>query len=147
MLYRCSHCRQMLAEKQFPPSALARRDYRCLACFRDVNRAYRKANAEQVRKFARERMRKWREHNPGKGSKENPEKARQRAQQYANANREKKRAHSLVQRAIKSGRLIRQPCEACGSTNAHAHHDDYTKPLQVRWLCAKDHVREHRWVN
>lgn len=53
-------------------------------------------------------------------------------------NPEKNKAHCLVARAIRSGKLIRQPCEVCGE-KAQAHHDDYSKPLDVRWLCFKHH--------
>lgn len=56
---------------------------------------------------------------------------------------EKKRAHDLVSNAIRDGKLIRKPCEACGDTNVHAHHDDYGKPLEVRWLCQKHHLEVH----
>jgi len=50
-----------------------------------------------------------------------------------------------VYAATKRGELVKQPCEVCGTTqNVHAHHDDYKKPLEVRWLCAKDHVAWHR---
>lgn len=39
------------------------------------------------------------------------------------------------------GRLVPEPCEACGSTaNVEMHHDDYTRPLDVRWLCRPHHV-------
>lgn len=41
--------------------------------------------------------------------------------------------------AIKTGKLIKQPCEVCGEINVHAHHDDYSKPFEVRWLCRKHH--------
>lgn len=37
-------------------------------------------------------------------------------------------------------------CERCGAANAHAHHDDYTRPLDVRWLCRACHAVEHRKV-
>ena len=48
-------------------------------------------------------------------------------------------------KAIRNGDLVRQPCEVCGTTrNINAHHDDYEKPLEVRWLCASHHVRHHR---
>lgn len=44
---------------------------------------------------------------------------------------------------IRRGRIIRGPCEVCGSLNVHAHHDDYSKPLQVRWLCKPHHQLLH----
>jgi hypothetical protein len=37
-------------------------------------------------------------------------------------------------------------CEVCGSHPADAHHDDYTKPLDVRWLCEPHHMQVHRRI-
>ena len=50
---------------------------------------------------------------------------------------EKVRAHRLVARAVRRGELIRPAtCSKCGDGGRiHAHHDDYSKPLDVRWLC------------
>jgi ribosomal protein S27AE len=57
----------------------------------------------------------------------------------------KRLASLMVSRAIRVGRLKRQPCEECGSTTrVHGHHDDYYKPLEVRWLCPKCHTELHR---
>ena len=53
------------------------------------------------------------------------------------------RASGLVRKAIRNGVLVRQPCEVCGSEPSDAHHDDYEKPLDVRWLCRL----HHRWVS
>lgn len=47
--------------------------------------------------------------------------------------------HYIVAEAIKHGELVRGLCEVCGSTNVDAHHDDYSKPLDVRWLCRRHH--------
>jgi transposase-like protein len=55
----------------------------------------------------------------------------------------KRGAHVIVGNAIRDGRLIRMPCEICGSVSVHAHHDDYAKPLEVRWLCPKHHKQWH----
>lgn len=42
------------------------------------------------------------------------------------------------------GKLKREPCEVCGATEqVQKHHDDYGKPLQVRWLCFTCHLDEH----
>ena len=53
-------------------------------------------------------------------------------------------AHRLTYEAISSGRLKRLPCEVCGKEKTDAHHDDYSKPLEVRFLCRKHHLEFHR---
>ena len=65
---------------------------------------------------------------------------------------EKVAAHSKVKNEIKKGRLIRQSCEHCGrkpeKVNGrqiiHAHHEDYSKPLDIIWLCKEHHAELHR---
>jgi uncharacterized protein YdaU (DUF1376 family) len=54
------------------------------------------------------------------------------------------RARQATSRAMKAGQLQRQPCEECGDPNSQAHHDDYGKPLEVRWLCPQHHDKFHR---
>jgi hypothetical protein len=45
---------------------------------------------------------------------------------------------------IRDGKLKRCPCTICGTTkHVHAHHKDYSKPLDVTWLCARCHHRLH----
>ena|ERR1700757_2653927 len=58
-------------------------------------------------------------------------------------NPEKYKANTLVNNAIRDGRLVRQACEYCGISKAEAHHEDYSKPLEVRWLCFKHHREAH----
>src|SRR5690606_31586881 len=53
---------------------------------------------------------------------------------YRERNPEKIAAHRAVSRAVKSGLLNRRPCEICGDQKTEGHHDDYSKPLYVRWL-------------
>jgi len=63
---------------------------------------------------------------------------------YKLKNKEKITAHRRVQVAVGKGVLIKEPCEVCGSDNAEGHHDDYRKPLEVRWLCRPHHAEYHR---
>lgn len=64
---------------------------------------------------------------------------------YIGRNRKKNRAKDRVNYAIRRGTIQRQPCETCGSwDHVHAHHDDYDKPLEVRFLCSKHHREWHR---
>ena len=69
---------------------------------------------------------------------------RRASREWIEKNLVKRAAHILVGNAIKSGALVRQSCEVCGSGRAQAHHDDYTKPLEVRWLCRKHHLEHHK---
>ncbi len=58
----------------------------------------------------------------------------------------KVQARSEVNKALKRGALVKGPCEiATGCEGSvQAHHDDYAKPLDVRWLCSKHHGQHHR---
>jgi len=56
----------------------------------------------------------------------------------------KYKAHALVNNAIRDGKLFKMPCEECSSEDVHAHHDDYAKPLNVRWLCPAHHSQWHK---
>ncbi len=65
--------------------------------------------------------------------------------QYRLRNPAKAKAMAIVSRNIRSGNLATEPCEECGTDkNIHAHHDDYLKPLNVRWLCQAHHMQWHR---
>lgn len=133
----------------------------CGTCHRCKNReymrAYRAAHPTQFkdwyetkgREFHRERQRRYRE--------EHREQVRQHDRDTDTGVRTprdpaKVRAQNIVQHALRRGRLKRQPCEVCGAmpvasdgrSLVEAHHDDYSKPLEVRWLCSIDHGKVHR---
>lgn len=56
------------------------------------------------------------------------------------------RARGILRRAVKRGEMVRPDrCEQCGEQRkTQAHHDDYSKPLLVKWLCSVCHGRIHR---
>ena len=56
------------------------------------------------------------------------------------------KAKTKVRTAVINGRIIKpSACSDCGSTQRiQAHHDDYRKPLDVRWLCQPCHMYLHR---
>lgn len=57
----------------------------------------------------------------------------------------KVKARYLVDLARKSNTLVKLPCSICGGTNhIEAHHEDYSKPLEVIWLCPKHHREADR---
>lgn len=57
----------------------------------------------------------------------------------------KGRCHRAVGKALKSGALRREPtCSRCGqASQTIAHHPDYSRPLDVVWLCTACHYRVH----
>lgn len=57
---------------------------------------------------------------------------------------EHNRARQALSRAVRTGVLTRRPCEKCGSSKSQAHHPDYSRPLDVRWLCVVHHREAHR---
>jgi hypothetical protein len=66
-------------------------------------------------------------------------------EKYIEKNPTKRKAHILVGNAIRDKKLFKEPCEVCFTEeNICAHHDDYAKPLNVRWLCALHHSQWHQ---
>lgn len=58
----------------------------------------------------------------------------------------KRQARDTLNKAIRGGEIQRGPCEQEGPRCAgqvEGHHTDYTKPLDVRWLCVFHHAAEH----
>ena len=58
-------------------------------------------------------------------------------------------ASHLVNRVKRAGLIVPPAgCERCGGgptqyQSLHGHHADYSKPLEVEWLCARCHVLQH----
>ena len=56
----------------------------------------------------------------------------------------KTKARQITHKAISDGLLIKKFCEVCGNEKSEIHHLDYSKPLNIKWLCKKHHVEWHR---
>lgn len=54
---------------------------------------------------------------------------------------EKTIARDIYRKAVMSGKLLRMPCEVCGNVKSEGHHADYSKPLEVIWLCRQHHAQ------
>jgi len=74
----------------------------------------------------------------------NRDKIRKLTKDYRKNHPNKSKAHGKVAYAVKMGDLTRGACEVCGELKAHGHHDDYSKPLDVRWLCSQCHSDWHK---
>jgi hypothetical protein len=55
----------------------------------------------------------------------------------------RKTAWKLTKDALKSGTLVRKPCEVCGDEESQGHHVNYDQPLNVKWLCRAHHMKAH----
>lgn len=96
-------------------------------------------------------LRKWREENRERNratfrawNERNRESRRKAKQEWQRRNLHKARASNAVGRAVARGDLVREPCEVCGAAKVEAHHEDYDKPLEVRWLCHLHHAQAHQ---
>jgi hypothetical protein len=45
---------------------------------------------------------------------------------------------------MRDGKVVKMPCLVCGDQNSEGHHPDYSRPLDVVWLCNKHHVETHK---
>lgn len=122
---------------------------KCKECQKAATRANREENIEYYRDYDKSRAMlphrvkarlDYLETDDGK-------KARKRAASNYRCKHPKARAaHIIVGNAVRDGILIRpQAYESCGYTGKiEGHHDDYTKPLSVTWLCIPCHKAWHR---
>ena len=119
---------------------------------REYNRQWRAKNPDRVLAIARrgnernaERMaqwkRRWRQTPEGREANRENERRRYHT--------EKGKARSLLREAVRRGRVEKpDACSACGEVKGkrriQGHHEDYRKPYDVTWLCAKCHGKQHR---
>lgn len=55
----------------------------------------------------------------------------------------KKYARRKLNNFLAKGKIIKQECLKCGASNTEAHHPDYSKPLEIIWLCRIHHAEIH----
>lgn len=118
---KCGHCKCWLHLQNFNKCRHAATGYRsqCKDCM--------KTQRQQLRDY----YKKWREQ---------PEKI----EWYRKYARTRYREYPITAWARNQAKkLKREPCEECGDIKAEAHHDDYLKPLNVRWLCRRHHDEWH----
>ena len=82
--------------------------------------------------------------------KNNPKRLNMARIKWKKNNRTKLLAHQKVQRAVRNGKVQKPSlCEKCGCPckSLHGHHDDYSRPLDVIWLCPSCHKFLHAALN
>lgn len=113
----------------------------------EYQRQWRERNLEKARELSRESKRRQREREGPKATRQkwNDWYARNAGQRSAYTQERKDplkvKAQNKVNKAVASGRLLRPGrCSQCGEEcKPDAHHADYSKPLEVEWLCRRCH--------
>lgn len=103
---------------------------KCKRCTKSDARKHRDENIEKIRKYDRDRF-------------QNDEKRRAYAISSMAEHRKKHpdryRARTALNNAVRDNKITKLPCCICGSISSTAHHEDYSKPLEVVWLCLVHH--------
>lgn len=146
----CSKCEEAKPEPEFYKRTHGGLNRRCRSCIHEYNRSYIKNNKGKVNAYAKV----YRKENPGIHAAYNKRYAQtekgkvsrsKAVQTYNKKNPDKERARWSVGNAIRRGKLeAPNLCEKCKrGKKLDAHHDDYSKPLTVRWLCRRCHTDHH----
>jgi hypothetical protein len=117
---------------------------KCKACVKNNVSSYRKENIEQIRESDRERgksesrllLNKTRRRGIPSDVKSGYQK------KWRSKNKEKTKAQRMVRYQLSKGMIAPSGCVICGK-KAHAHHEDYSKPLEITWLCPTHHGARH----
>ena len=131
----CSRCREEKKASEFSKDKSKKSGLyaRCKVCDRaDGRQYYLKHRNKKLRKF-----KKYSQSESGK-------RVRNRnSKKYYAKHRDEYRARSQLNYAISTGRTEKGPCVTCGDVSSHGHHEDYSKPLEVIWLCRRCHTELH----
>lgn len=106
----------------------------------------KECNKKDVKKNYRNNIEHYQEYDLKRNSSlERKDSAAEKQKQHRAKNPDKYKARTAVSNALRDKRLFKQPCKYCNSTEKlQAHHYDYSKPLDVIWVCFKCHrQKEH----
>ena len=124
---------------------------RCKECHKQKVRENRREKADYYRTYdahryrtdpkVKSRHRRYQATEAGKAS------IRASREKWLLENAGKRAAHVILNNAVRDGRVLKpDTCQTCGAPGCtiHGHHQDYTKPLDVKWVCSLCHVAIHR---
>jgi len=135
--WQCGKCKKWLPESEYysDKRTINHLKSHCKKCHYDT--ANKTRNRDNKRTWNREYMRRVRE--------TDPEKFRIRSRARVPERGPKYTARKKLSNALRAGKIIKPTnCSQCGKRiKVTAHHDDYSKPLQVRWLCVECHGKQN----
>ncbi|CAB4173261.1 hypothetical protein UFOVP953_44 [uncultured Caudovirales phage] len=110
---------------------------KCKTCTKNDVATHRLQNIEKIRAYDRRRAK----------LPKRAKAAQEISAAWKQADKRRMKAHNAVARALKAGKLVRQPCIRCGKQKSIAHHEDYDYSLKVMWLCQPCHKQRHKELN
>lgn len=123
----------------------------CRDCKKVADSEWRRRNRAQKA----ETDRRWREKNRerraeawARWQKENPDLVVASSKRYKGQHPEKAAAVRTLGNAVRDGKIIKPTqCQDCRGNFPkrliHGHHEDYSKPLEVVWVCPNCHKARH----
>lgn len=139
MKHKCQTCGD---SPYLTPSKIKARNWKCLKCHSEYLKGFKKRNYEKYKDTSR----RWRRAHP-EADRINYIRRREKQARYYKVRRylhpEIIKARMFLNNQIRSGKIKRLPCERCGSVRSQGHHTDYSKPLEVQWLCQIHHSQVH----
>lgn len=118
---------------------------KCKGCVKEYQSSHRKENSEYYSEYDHWRLKR---NGDRRVTAKNPEATMVSRKLWEVNNPEKSACHRIVNIAVKNGLLVKpDKCSNCGNffpiRRIHAHHSDYSRPLDVTWLCVHCHASEH----
>ena len=159
---RCSRCKKVKSGEEFHKdrSRIDGLQHRCRSCTKELDHKRYILNGDKIRDYSinynknnRAKRLEWRTKNSKRikevynlyRQKEDKEKRLQRVRKYEKKYPDRSKAKTAINNAIKSGKIEKGICAICDSNKyIQGHHDDYSKPMQVDWLCRKCHYLWHQ---
>lgn len=122
----------------------------CKTCTKKRVSKHRRKNIERIRAYDRSRGNRQDASYRKYYYQKNKEISKMSKLKYIIENPEKRSAHNIVTKYILNG-SIKKPTncstKGCSKKKIQAHHDDYSKPLDIMWLCTSCHGLRHRFLN
>jgi len=134
MNHECSRCKFVKSETEFHRNKSSKTgfNHNCKECHAFFNSQYYIRKSGSIKAYNQQYYQK------------NKERIRERVDEWTFNNLEKSRASAIFRMRFRRSGNVRPPCEICGKKPADAHHPDYSKPMEVKWLCRGHHIQENK---
>ena len=139
----CSKCNQDKPLIEFYTTSITEDglQYLCKSCVADYYQTNKTRICKRMREYRKTRVGIVETRKRYMGTERGKELSRLASKKYRLKHPDRCEARKIVRRAIDSGELVRPTiCPSCDTeTFIESHHPDYSKPLEIEWLCNKCH--------